>query len=100
MIVIILDELPNYSNAYEQGIDLIMAAADYEIESCLMLSDNFANFLKEQANNSIYIKKLKQIELFEIKAYSNIALELQIIEYIDKQKYNDIFMKASKVMVL
>ena len=70
-ILVVLSSDPLKSDLYEQGIEVTLNLADAEVSVEAYFEGEFLKALKEASNDSIFYKKLKQINLYEVKCSSN-----------------------------
>ena len=66
MKTVILSSSPFVSQSYEQGIEVALNLAEAEIGVRVLLAGDFARAIKSSKAESIFVKKLKQLELFDI----------------------------------
>lgn len=70
-ILVVLSSDPLKSDLYVQGIEVTLNLADAEVSVEAYFEGEFLKALKEASNDSIFYKKLKQINLYEVKCSSN-----------------------------
>lgn len=64
---IVLSSSPLNSPFFEDGIEVALTAADMEVETEVVLTGSFLEYVKNAFPEDIVIKKLKQLELYEIE---------------------------------
>ena len=63
-ILVVLSSDPLKSDLYEQGIEVTLNLADADVSVEADFEGEFLKALKEASNDSIFYKKLKQINLY------------------------------------
>lgn len=99
-ILVVLSLDPLKSDLYEQGIEVTLNLADAEVSVEAYFEGEFLKALKEASNDSIFYKKLKQINLYEVKCSSN-DKALSLAEDFDLHLVNpkDYFSQFKKIVV-
>lgn len=64
---IVLASSPLNSPFFEDGIEVALTAADMEVETEVVLTGAFLEYVKNTSPDDIVLKKLKQLELYEIE---------------------------------
>ena len=64
---IVLASSPLNSPFFEDGIEVALTAADLEVETEVVLTGAFLEYVKNTSPDDIVLKKLKQLELYEIE---------------------------------
>lgn len=64
---IVLSSSPLNSPFFEDGIEVALTAADMEVETEVVLTGSFLEYVKNAFPEDIVTKKLKQLELYEIE---------------------------------
>lgn len=64
---IVLASSPLNSPFFEDGIEVALTAADMEVETEVVLTEAFLEYVKNALPEDIVIKKLKQLELYDIE---------------------------------
>ncbi len=99
-ILVVLSSDPQKSDLYEQGIEVMLNLADAEVSVEAYFEGDFLRALKEAHNDSIFYKKLKQINLYEVKCSSK-DKSLSLGEDFDLQLVNpkEYFSQFKKIVV-
>ena len=63
---IVLASSPLNSPFFEDGIEVALTAADMEVKTEVVLTGSFLEYVKNAVPEDIVIKKLKQLEIYEI----------------------------------
>ena len=63
---IVLASSPLSSPFFEDGIEVALTAADMEVATEVVLTGAFLEYVKNAVPEDIVIKKLKQLEIYEI----------------------------------
>ena len=63
---IVLSSSPLNSPFFEDGIEIALTAADMEVETEVVLTGSFLEYVNNAFPEDIVIKKLKQLELYDI----------------------------------
>ena len=66
---IVLASSPLNSPFFEDGIEVALTAADLEVETEVALTGAFLEYVKNTSPDDIVLKKLKQLELYEIEPF-------------------------------
>ena len=66
---IVLASSPLNSPFFEDGIEVALTAADLEVETEGVLTGAFLEYVKNTSPDDIVLKKLKQLELYEIEPF-------------------------------
>ncbi|WP_286035787.1 hypothetical protein [Succinatimonas hippei] len=66
---IVLASSPLNSPFFEDGIEVALTAADLEVETEVVLTGAFLEYVKNTSPDDIVLKKLKQLELYEIEPF-------------------------------
>ena len=66
---IVLSSSPLNSPFFEDGLDVALTAADLEVETEVVLTGAFLEYVKNTSPDDIVLKKLKQLELYEIEPF-------------------------------
>ena len=71
-MIIFLQSSPRDSQAYEQGLEMAMSYGDFFEDNNIkvIISGAFLQSVLVSNEQDIFIKKLKQLELFEIETFS------------------------------
>ena len=64
---IVLSSSPLNSPFFEDGLEVALTAADLEVETEVVLTGAFLEYVKNTSPDDIVLKKLKQLELYEIE---------------------------------
>lgn len=66
---IVLASSPLNSPFFEDGIEVALTAVDLEVETEVVLTGAFLEYVKNTSPDDIVLKKLKQLELYEIEPF-------------------------------
>lgn len=66
---IVLASSPLNSPFFEDGLEVALTAADLEVETEVVLTGAFLEYVKNTSPDDIVLKKLKQLELYEIEPF-------------------------------
>lgn len=64
---VVLSTSPLISPFYEDGIEVALTAADMEVNTEVVLTGDFLAYVNSANSDSLVLKKLKQLELYEIE---------------------------------
>ncbi|MGN0903233.1 MAG: hypothetical protein ACI4M9_08100 [Succinivibrio sp.] len=70
MILIVLASDPMRSSFYEMGIETSINFSDAGTDVEVVIEGDFLRALKNSDDNSVYLKKLRQLALYDIKTYT------------------------------
>lgn len=68
--IIVISTDPEKNSDYEQGLEIAMTLSEIGINCCVCLEGDFLRKLEDSFEDIIYLKKLKQLELFDIPLIS------------------------------
>ncbi len=99
-MIILLQSAPLDSQAYEQGLEIAMSYGDFFEDNNIrvVLSGEFLQALLDSNPQSVFVKKLKQLELFEIATFSVQKTVFDFIETIPPQQLRAMLINDSKVL--
>lgn len=104
-LVIEIASSPATSQAYEHAIELAIALSDVEKDVVVWISGEaaLAAMMLSQDENCIFVKKLKQLALLEIKcvvyAGLNLAAPLSFVEPQDGNQLRELISNSQKSVV-
>lgn len=100
MSVIILSSSPLVSDDYEQGIELTLTATDFNLDYKLIADKYFCNILNTLNSDHQVIKKLKQLELFDLTLLVLEKVDLPFCQIISLKEYQELLESEERILVL
>lgn len=99
-MIIFLQSSPRDSQAYEQGLEMAMSYGDFFEDNNIkvIISGAFLQSVLVSNEQDIFIKKLKQLELFEIETFSVKKTAYDFIAAITNQQLRIMLINDSKVL--
>lgn len=99
-MIILLQSSPKGSQAYEQGLEIAMSYGDFFEDNNIkvVISGEFLQAVLSSNMQDVFIKKLKQLELFEIKTFSLTKTDYSFIATISNQQLREMLINDNKVL--
>ncbi len=99
-MIIFLQSSPRDSQAYEQGLEMAMSYGDFFEDNNIkvIISGAFLQSVLVSNEQDIFIKKLKQLELFEIETFSVKNTAYDFIAAVTNQQLRIMLINDSKVL--
>ena len=72
--IIVITSDPDKNSDFEQGLEIAMTLSDLELKCSVSIEGDFLSKIENCSKDSVYLKKLKQLELFDIPLISARAI--------------------------
>ena len=95
--IIVISSDPTDSFDYEQGLEVAMTLTDLEQPCAVCLEGEFLDKVANSRGDEVFVKKLKQLELFGIELFSPIKPNLS---FCSVKTYSELFEIYKNVKVV
>lgn len=100
MLIVVFSSVPEHSVQFEQGLEVALAAADLELEVKVIIEGACAKALLQVPTETIWVKKMRQLELYAIPCVSAAPISVLTCEQLPYPALRELLGTAHAVLVV